>query len=106
MTIPVFGFMKIEALACLLMVAVGVVGLFVASTGSNDWITHVRWARWLLPHVSIFWLVPQSPAAIAGGTGAWRSRSFALAAVGIAAALMVLTPVGCVSFLSAFSCCF
>jgi hypothetical protein len=99
MAIPRFGFLKIEALACLLMVAAGVAGLLVALTGSSDWITGVRWSRWVLPHVSIFWLVPQSLAVIAGGVGAWHSTSFVLAAVGVASSLILLTPVGCISFL-------
>ena len=30
MAIPTFGFLKIEALACILMVAAGVIGLLVA----------------------------------------------------------------------------
>ncbi len=99
MAIPRFGFLKIEALACLLMVAAGVAGLLVALTGWSDWIKGLRWSRWVLPQVSIFWLIPQSLAVIAGGIGAWRSRSFVLAAVGVASSLMVLTPVGCISFL-------
>jgi hypothetical protein len=99
MAIPRFGFLKIEALACLLMIATGLAGLLVALTGSNDWITGVRWSRWMLPHVSVFWLVTQSLAVIAGGVGAWRSTSFALAVVGVASSLIVLTPVGFISFL-------
>jgi hypothetical protein len=34
MAIPSFGFLKIEALACILMVAAGVAGLLL--TGSSD----------------------------------------------------------------------
>ena len=99
MAIPRFGFLKIEVLACLLMVAAGVAGLLVALTGWTDWIKGLRWSRWVLPHVNIFWLVAQSLAVIAGGIGAWRSTSFALAGIGVASSLIVLTPVGCISFL-------
>jgi hypothetical protein len=100
MAIPRFGFLKIEALACLLMVAAGIAGLVAALTGwTNDWLADLRWSRWLLPHVSIFWLVPQSLAVVAGGIGAWHSKSFTLAALGVASSLIVLTPVGCISFL-------
>jgi hypothetical protein len=72
MAVPTFGFLKIEALACLLMIAAGVTGLFVAFTGRSDWIMGVRWSKWVLPHVSIFWLIPQSLLVIAR-----RSRSLA-----------------------------
>lgn len=98
MAIPGFGFLKIEALACQLMVAAGLGGLLVAFTGSPQWITSVAWSKWILPHVSVFWLVAQSLAVMAGGIGA-RLSSFVLAAFGIAASLIVLTPVGCISFL-------
>jgi len=85
MAIPRFGFLKIESVACLLMVVAGVIGLFVALSGG--------------PHVSALWLVLQSLAVIAGGIGAWRSISFVLAAIGTASSLVVVTPVGRIAVL-------
>jgi hypothetical protein len=85
MAIPIFGFLKIEALACLLMVVAGVIGLFVALSGG--------------PHVSTLWLVLQSLAVIAGGIGAWHSYSFVLAAIGTASSLVKVTPVGRITVL-------
>ncbi len=81
MAIPRFGFLKIEALACVLMVVAGVAGLLLSLM--SGWITASIWPRWVLPHVSLLWLVPQSLAVLAGGIGAWRSLSFVLAAVGV-----------------------
>jgi hypothetical protein len=98
MAIPPFGFLKIEALACLLMVAAGVVGLLVSVTGWTEWLAVFPWSRAVWPHVSIYWLVLQSLAVVAGGIGAWRSNSFVLAAVGVASSLVKSTPVGCISY--------
>lgn len=99
MAIPKFGYFKIEALACLLMLLAGVAGLFVAVTGWSDWIHWFSWSPQVFPHVSRFWLVLQSLAVIAGARGAWQSTSFVLAAVGIGSALIVQTAVGCVCLL-------
>jgi len=99
MAIPKFGALKIESVACILMVLSGVAGLFLALTRSSGWISASAWPGWILPHVSLLWLVPQSLAVIAGGIGAWRSTSFLLAAVGVTSSLIVVTPVGLISFL-------
>ncbi len=98
MAIPKFGFLKIERVACILMVAAGVAGLLLVVTGSSDWIPRVFGKKWALTQVSAFWLVLQSLAVIAGGVGAWRSTSFVAAAVGVASSLIVRTAVGNVSF--------
>ena len=92
MAIPTFGFLKIEALACILMVAAGVLGLLVAL----DPMTRTSVAS---AHVSSFWLVLQSVAVIAGGIGAWRSTSFVAAAIGVASSLIARTAVGHLTFL-------
>jgi hypothetical protein len=97
MAIPSFGFLKIEALACILMVAAGVAGLLL--TGSSDWTLSAFGEKWSSAHVSSFWLVLQSLAVIAGGIGAWRSTSFVVAAVGVASSLIAPTAVGHISFL-------
>ena len=99
MAIPKFGFLKIETLACILMVAAGVAGLLLVLTGSSDWILGAFGVKWASAHVKSFWLVLQSLAVIVGGIGAWRSNSFLLTAVGIASSLVVRTSVGIVSFL-------
>jgi len=99
MAIPSFGFLKIEVLACILMVAAGMAGLLLTLTRSSGWITGSTWPSWVFPHVSLLWLVTQSLAVIAGGIGAWRSTSFVLAAVGVTCSLIVVTPVGLISFL-------
>lgn len=99
MAIPSFGFLKIETLACILMVAAGVAGLLLVMTGSSNWILSAFGATWAPAHVSSFWLVLQSLAIIAGGWGAWRSTSFAATAVGVASSLIVRTAVGHISFL-------
>ena len=92
MAIPTFGFLKIEALACILMVAAGVIGLLVAL----DPMTRTYMAS---AHVSSFWLVLQSVAVIAGGIGAWRSTSFVATAIGVASSLIARTAVGHLTFL-------
>jgi len=98
MAIPPFGFLKIEALACFLMLAAGMVGLVVTVTGWTDWLAVFPWSRAVWPHVHIYWLVLQSLAVVAGGIAAWRSNSFVLAAVGVASSLVKSTPVGCISY--------
>jgi hypothetical protein len=102
MAIPVFGFRKIEVLACALMVVAGVAGLLLTLTGSLVWIAGAlpdhAWPRYVLGGVRPLWLVLQSLAVTGGGIGAWRSTSFLLAALGVAASLVV-TPVGFISFL-------
>jgi hypothetical protein len=101
--IPAFGFRKIEVLAYTLMVVAGAIGLLLVLPGSHgrfgEAILSRPWPRWVLPHVSPLWLVLQSLAVIAGGIGAWRSTSFVLAAIGVASALVVVTPVGLIAFL-------
>ena len=99
MAIPSFGFLKIEALACILMVAAGLAGLILVLTGSSDWTVSAFVGKWASPHVSSPWLVLQSLAVIAGGIGAWRSTSFVAAAVGIASSLIARTAVGHFTFL-------
>ena len=99
MAIPSFGFLKIEALACILMVTAGLAGLVLVLTGSGDWILSAFGEKWASAHVSAFWLVLQSLAVIAGGMGAWRSTSFVAAAVGVASSLVARTAVGHISFL-------
>lgn len=93
MAIPSFGFLKTEAFACLLMVAAGMAGLLVALTGSGD----VLWSQRPAAYVHPVWLTLQSIAVIAGGIGAWRSRSFTLTAIGVLSSLIVVTPVGRIS---------
>jgi hypothetical protein len=99
MAIPQFGFLKIEAFACLLMVVAGIAGLLLVATGSTDWILAVFWQQWPAAHVRPLWLALQSIAVVIGGIGAWRSRSFTLAAIGVASSLVVRTEVGHISFL-------
>jgi hypothetical protein len=99
MAIPSFGFLKIEALACILMVAAGVAGLLLVLPGSSDWILSTFGEKWAPAHVSSLWLVLQSLAVIVGGIGAWRSASFVAAAVGVASSLIARTAVGHISFL-------
>jgi hypothetical protein len=101
--IPRFGFLKIEIVACILMVGAGVAGLLLTLGDTGDFFAgailgHDR-LIWFLPRVSPVWLVLQSIAVIAGGIGAWRSNSFLLAALGIASSLVVNAPVGIVTFL-------
>lgn len=98
MAIPQFGFLKIEAFACILMVVAGIAGLLLVAMGSSDWILAVLWKQWPAAHVGAGWLVLQSVAIVLGGIGAWRSRSFTLAAIGVVAALVVRTKVGHISF--------
>jgi hypothetical protein len=98
MAIPKFGFLKIETLACILMVAAGVAGLLLVLTGSSDWILGALGKKWTSAHVKSFWLVLQSLAVIVGGIGAWRSNSFVAAAVGVASSLIAETAVGHISF--------
>lgn len=101
MAIPVFGYLKIEVAACLLLVVGGLAGAVIAMTGSLDSAAAANmgnaWPRWLVVHVRVL-LVIQCLAIMAGGIGAWRSRSFVLAAIGIIACLIVVTPVGMISF--------
>ena len=99
MAIPKFGFLKIETLACISMVAAGVAGLLLVLTGSSDWILGAFGEKWASAHVSSFWLVLQSFAVIAGGIGAWHSTSFLAAAVGVASSLIARTAGGHISFL-------
>jgi hypothetical protein len=99
MAIPSFGFLKIEALACVLMVAAGVAGLLLVLTGSSDQILSAFGETGASVHVSSFWLVLQSLAVIAGGWGAWRSNSFIAAAIGVASSLVARTAVGHISLL-------
>ena len=101
MAIPLFGYRKIEAVACILMVVGGVAGLLLALTGKGELFAEAilghAWPTW--SHPSPLWLILQSLAVTAGGIGAWRSKSFLLAAVGVASSLVVKTSVGMVSFL-------
>ena len=46
MAIPSFGFPKIEALACILMVAAGLAGLILVLTGSSDWTLRAFGGKW------------------------------------------------------------
>ena len=73
------------------MAAAGLAGLFVALTVSIDCVKWLSWSNGLLPHVGKVWLVLQRLAVIAGVRGAWQSTSFALAALGIASSLVVVT---------------
>ena len=98
MAIPGFGFRKVEALACILMVAAGVAGLLVVVTRSGDSILNSLGRTWPPAPGSTFWLVLQSLAVIAGGIGAWRSTSFVATVVGVASALIARTTVGHISF--------
>jgi|SRR5215469_13723398 len=100
MAIPSFGFLKIEAFACLTMVIAGAAGLLVAVTGSGDWILGVLWNQWPAAHIHPVWLTLQSIGVIVGGIGAWQSRSFALTAIGVVSSLIVRTPIGRISWLS------
>ena len=92
MAIPVFGFFAIEMFACALLVLAGGLGLFLTVTGQvphyGPWLPETTW------NPGRSWLMVQSVLVIAGGIGAWRSRSFTLALVGIGAGLIFMTPVG------------
>jgi hypothetical protein len=70
--IPPFGYRKIEAVACILMVVGGVAGLLLALTGKGDLFAEAilghAWPTW--SHVSPLWLILQSLAVTAGGIGA------------------------------------
>src|SRR6516162_5257289 len=81
------------------MVVAGTAGLFVALTGSSDWILRVLWKQWPAAHIHPLWLTLQGIAVIAGGIGAWQSRSFALTATGVVSSLIVRTAVGHISWL-------
>src|SRR5215469_4162578 len=99
MAIPRFGYLKIEAFACLLMVVAGTTGLLFVVTGSSDRILGVLWKQWPAAHIHPVWLTLQAVAVIAGGIGAWQSRSFLLAAIGVVLSLIVRTAVGRISWL-------
>ena len=81
MAMPSFGCLKIEALACFLTVAAGVVGLLQSLSGSSDRTLSALWEGWTWVHVSSFWLVLQSLAVDGSGLGAWRSTSFVATAI-------------------------
>src|ERR1700686_1843335 len=98
MAIPPFGFLKIEAFACIMMIVAGIAVLLVVLTGSSDWILAFFWNQSPTAQIRPLWLVLQSFAVIGGGIGAWRSRSFTLAAIGVVSSLMRHTAVGHVSF--------
>jgi len=98
MAIPQFGFLKIEAFACILMVVAGIAGLLLLATNSSDWFFAAFWKQWPAAHVRPWWLALQSIAIVIGGIGAWRSRSFTLAAIGVVSSLVVRTEVGHISF--------
>jgi len=99
MAVPRFGFLKIEAFSCLVMMVAGIAGLLVALTGSSDWILSLLWKQWPAAHIRLVWLALQSIAVIAGGLGAWHSRSFTLAVVGVVSSLIVWTAVGRIAWL-------
>lgn len=98
MAIPPFAFLKIEAFACIMMIVAGIAGLLLVLTGSSDWILTFFWKQSPTAHIHPLWLALQSLAVIGGGIGAWRSRSFTLAAIGVVSSLMQRTAVGHISF--------
>lgn len=100
MAIPVFGFNTIEKLACGGLLAAGVAGFVVSVVDSAGILSaalpvHPPWYR----DVGRGWLILQSLLIVAGSVGAFGSISFVLALVGVAAALVFVTPVGVLSFL-------
>jgi hypothetical protein len=98
MAMPQFGFFKIEAFACILMVVAGIAGLLLIATNSSDWVLAGFLKQWPAAHVGPGWLALQSIAIVLGGIGAWWSRSFTVAAIGVVAALVAGTAVGHISF--------
>ena len=103
MAIPVFGFIWTERIACLTLVIVGLVGLLLSLNGQACEFgallhTYPLPAWWPL-ELSRGWLSIQSLLIMAGGIGAWRCISFILAIIGVVAALLVVTPIGVLSFL-------
>lgn len=80
------------------MVVAGMAGLLVVLTGASDWVFTAFGEKSPSAHVSSFWLILQSLAVIAGGIGAWRGRSFVVAGVGVASALIRQTAVGHITF--------
>jgi hypothetical protein len=103
MAIPFFGYDWTESAACLTLVVVGLAGLWLSLDGSAGELAALLHTyplpAWLPLNPGRVWLSAQSLLVIAGGVGAWRCNSFTLAVIGVAAALIVVTPVGLLSFL-------
>jgi uncharacterized membrane protein YkgB len=103
MALPRFGFIWTEASACLALVMVGLISLVLSLTGDASELG-AQFQLHLLPtwlhlfNSNRVWLSIQSVLVMAGGIGAWRCTSFILAIVGVMAALLIVTPIGVLTF--------
>ena len=97
--IPPFGAYWHERVACGLMMITGSLGLFAPATVSAfaSSILGQPWPGWFVANPGRAWLVCQSLLVIAGVLG-MPTRCFTLAIIGIAAALVVVTPIGLLTF--------
>lgn len=103
MAIPIFGFIWTERIACLILVTLGLGGLLVVFTSHENQLAaqlqnHLL-PPWLPLKLNPVLLGVQSLLIMGGGIGAWRCTSFALAMIGVVAAMFLMTSIGMISFL-------
>ena len=97
MALPPFGLSGVGRAASALMVVAGVAGVAISLLGDERALAESVLGNplpdWFLARPGRGWLVIQAVLVIVGGVGLFSSR-FSLAAIGIVAGLIFVTPVG------------